>query len=173
MAYVATTTTPIGPFTVIADDGDTVLASGWTPDRDRLLGYIAADLHPDRVVERAGDSPAIDAVDAYHDGELTAPDGIAVRYASGPFMTAAWSAMRKITASEIISYRELARRAGSPNAVRAAGSACARNPTALFVPCHRIRRGDGTLGGFGYGLDIKHWLLDHESASPVTPTLPI
>lgn len=173
MAYIATTTTPAGPFTVIADDNDTVLASGWTDDPDRLLGYIATDLRPPTVAGRASDSPAIDAVDAYHDGDLTAPDAIAVRYAAGPFMTAAWGAMRKIAAGEVISYRELAHRAGSPNAIRAAGSACARNPSALFIPCHRIRRGDGTLGGFGYGLDIKRWLLDHESASPGDGTLPL
>lgn len=171
MAYVATTQTPIGPFTVVADDDETVLASGWTDDGDRLLGYIAADLRPGAVVERAGGSPVIDAVDAYHNGELSAPDAIAVSYAAGPFMTAAWGAMRKIAAGEVISYRELARRSGSPNAIRAAGSACARNPSALFIPCHRIRRGDGTLGGFGYGLDIKRWLLAHESAAPGNGTL--
>jgi methylated-DNA-[protein]-cysteine S-methyltransferase len=173
MSYVTTTTTPIGPFTVIADDNDTVLASGWTDDRERLLSYIAADLRPDTVVARSGSSPAVDAVTAYHDGELSAPDGIAVRYAAGPFMTSAWGTMRKIAAGEVISYRELARRAGSPNAIRAAGSACARNPGALFIPCHRIRRGDGTLGGFGYGLDIKRWLLDHEHATPREDALPI
>lgn len=173
MTYVTTTTTPIGPFTVIADDNDTVLASGWTDDRERLLSYIAADLRPSTLAERTSGSPAVDAVTAYHDGEISAPDAIAVRYAAGPFMTAAWGAMRKIAASEVISYRELARRAGSPNAIRAAGSACARNPSALFIPCHRIRRGDGTLGGFGYGLDIKRWLLDHEHATPREGALPI
>jgi methylated-DNA-[protein]-cysteine S-methyltransferase len=165
MTYVTTTDTPIGPFTVIADDDDTVLASGWTSDTGRLLGYIAADLKPAMPVRRDGPSPVADAVAAYHDGDLTAPDALAVRHVSGPFLTAAWGALRKIPPGDVISYRELARRAGSPNAVRAAGSACARNPSALFIPCHRVRRGDGALGGFGYGLDIKRWLLEHEGAS--------
>src|SRR5919106_887736 len=102
MSYVTTTTTPIGPFTVIADDNDTVLASGWTDDRERLLSYIAADLRPDTVVARKGSSPVVDAVTAYHDGELSAPDGIAVRYSAGPFMTSAWGTMRKIAAGEVI-----------------------------------------------------------------------
>ncbi|HSK91623.1 MAG TPA: methylated-DNA--[protein]-cysteine S-methyltransferase [Euzebyales bacterium] len=173
MAYVTTTTTPAGPFTVIADDDDTVLASGWTPDRDRLLRYIAADLRPARLADRDGGGPVAAAVTAYHDGDLAAPDAVAVRHSSGVFMTAAWGALRKVAPGEVISYRELAHRAGSPGAIRAAGSACARNPTALFIPCHRVRRGDGTLGGFGYGLDIKRWLLDHEGAPGHTGTLPL
>lgn len=165
MAYLTTTDTPIGPFTVIADDDDTVLGSGWTADPDRLLGYISADLRPQTVTRRDGPSPVADAIAAYHDGDVTAPDAIAVRHAAGPFLTSAWAALRKIPPGEAISYSELARRAGSPAAVRAAGSACARNPSALFIPCHRVRRGDGTLGGFGYGLPVKRWLLDHEGAS--------
>lgn len=171
MAYITTTDTPIGPFTVIADDGDTVLASGWTPDRDRLLGYVATDLRPETLARRDGSSPVSDAVTAYHDGDVTAPDAIAVRHAAGPFLTAAWAAMRKIPAGDVISYRDLAQRAGSADAVRAAGSACARNPSALFIPCHRVRRSDGTLGGFGYGLPVKRWLLDHEDAPGHTARL--
>ena len=172
MAYISTTTTPVGPFTVIADDDDTVLASGWTGDRERLLSYIADRLVPDHVLQR-DESPPIAAAIAYHDGDVTAPDAIAVRYASGPFLTAAWGALRKIAPGEVISYRELAQRSGSPSAIRAAGSACARNPSALFIPCHRVRRGDGTLGGFGYGLPVKRWLLDHEGASGQPGVLPV
>jgi methylated-DNA-[protein]-cysteine S-methyltransferase len=173
MAYVSTTNTPVGPFTVIADDDDTVLASGWTDDQERLRSYIADRLVPDNLVRRDGASPPLDAVIAYHDGNLTAPDAIAVRHSGGPFLTSAWGALRKIAPGDVISYRELARRAGSANAIRAAGSACARNPSALFIPCHRVRRGDGTLGGFGYGLPVKRWLLDHEGTSGQTGALPL
>lgn len=173
MAYISKTATPIGPFTVIADDDDTVLASGWTGDEDRLLRYIANRLVPETLVQRDSASPPIDAVVAYHEGDLTAPDPIAVRYASGPFLTAAWGALRKVEPGEVISYRELALRSGSPNAIRAAGSACARNPSALFIPCHRVRRGDGTLGGFGYGLPVKRWLLDHEGPAGHGGRLPL
>lgn len=61
------------------------------------------------------------------------------------------------------SYTELAAKAGRPRAVRAAAAACARNPAALFVPCHRVLRSDGSLGGFRWGLPAKRWLLDYES----------
>ena len=58
--------------------------------------------------------------------------------------------------------------AGRPAAIRAAAQACARNAAALFVPCHRVLRTDGSLGGFRWGLDVKKWLLAHERRLPVT-----
>ena len=164
MAYVSTTETPVGPFAVIATDDDTVLASGWTHDAERLRSSIADALLPQRISRRNGAPAPIAAVTAYHDGDLHAPADVAVRYATGPFRTAAWDVLRTVPAGQVISYAELARRAGSPRAVRAAGSACARNPTALFVPCHRVERSDHSLGGFGYGVTVKRWLLAHEGA---------
>ena len=62
-----------------------------------------------------------------------------------------------------VTYTEFAALAGRPAAVRAAAQACARNAAALFVPCHRVLRTDGSLGGFRWGLPVKRWLLDHES----------
>ena len=64
-----------------------------------------------------------------------------------------------------MTYSEFAALAGRPAAIRAAASACARNAAALFVPCHRVLRTGGALGGFRWGLDVKRWLLTHESAS--------
>ena len=69
-----------------------------------------------------------------------------------------------VPAGVTVTYTELARRAGHPTAARAAASACARNAPALFVPCHRVVRNDGTLGGFRWGLDVKRWLLAFEAA---------
>ena len=63
-----------------------------------------------------------------------------------------------------VSYTEYAAKSGRPAAVRAAASACARNAAAMFVPCHRVLRNDGSLGGFRWGLPVKRWLLDHETA---------
>lgn len=164
MPYLTTTDTPAGPFSMVVDD-DVVLATGWTEDRERLLAMIDDRLRPADVRRHTGHSAAADAVAAYCDGDLHAPDAIAVRQTSGPFITAAWEALRKVAPGEVITYSQLAKHAGRPGAVRAAGSACARNPNALFVPCHRVRRRDQTLGGFGWGLDIKRWLLGHEQAA--------
>jgi methylated-DNA-[protein]-cysteine S-methyltransferase len=89
-------------------------------------------------------------------------DGLPIEQPGGDFFQAAWKVMREVPAGETITYSELADRVGSPRAVRAAGSACARNRIAPIVPCHRIVRAGGNLGGYYYGLSAKSWLLDHE-----------
>jgi methylated-DNA-[protein]-cysteine S-methyltransferase len=81
------------------------------------------------------------------------------------FQLAVWRALLEIPYGETIAYRELARRAGSAAAVRAAGHANGRNPLPVLVPCHRAVGTDGSLTGFGLGLDVKAWLLAHEGAT--------
>jgi len=75
-------------------------------------------------------------------------------------------ATTRIPAGAVATYTEVARRAGSPRASRAAGNALHDNPVAIVVPCHRVLRADGSLGGYGGGLPIKEWLLQHEGARP-------
>jgi AraC family transcriptional regulator of adaptative response/methylated-DNA-[protein]-cysteine methyltransferase len=79
------------------------------------------------------------------------------------FQQAVWRELSRIPAGESVSYTELAARAGNPKAVRAAGSACGANKVAVLIPCHRARRGDGSLGGFAYGLDRKSALIERET----------
>lgn len=105
-----------------------------------------------------------DLIDDYFDGDIEAINAIAVRQPGAPFSQAAWKAMRKIKAGKVISYTDLASRSGSPTAVRAAGSACAKNAIVLVVPCHRVVKSSGALGNYGYGLEKKEWLLRHEGA---------
>lgn len=159
--YTSTVDTPIGPFTVVADD-DAVLASGWTAD----VGALTALVHP--ALRAAADPqprPDLGVITktalAYHEGDLRAVEEIPVRQRSGVFLEHAWEVLRGIR--EPVTYTEFAARAGRPAAIRAAAQACARNPAALFVPCHRVLRTDGTLGGFRWGLPAKRWLLAHEA----------
>ena len=156
--YWSTVDTPIGPFTVVADD-DAVLAGGWTSTVEDLLTLAPVEARP-----RPDLGPFTKAVLAYHDGDLAAIEDIPVRQSGGAFLTAAWSALRAVPPGRPVSYTELAAQAGRPAAVRAAAQACARNAAALFVPCHRVIRTDGTLGGFRWGLPAKRWLLAHEAA---------
>jgi AraC family transcriptional regulator of adaptative response/methylated-DNA-[protein]-cysteine methyltransferase len=79
------------------------------------------------------------------------------------FQQAVWQALRSIPPGETRSYAELAAMAGRPAAVRAAGTACGDNALAIVVPCHRVLRGDGSLGGYAYGLERKKALLERES----------
>lgn len=80
-----------------------------------------------------------------------------------PFQLRVWEALRGIGYGEAISYAELARRIGNPRAIRAVGGANARNPISIVVPCHRVVGADGSLTGFGGGMERKRWLLDHEA----------
>lgn len=153
----------LGPFTVVADSDGAVLASGWTDDVTTLLAVVSPSLRPADPGRKTDLGAVTDAVAAYHQDDLGAVDAIPVRQSSGPFLTHAWDVLRKVPPGEPISYTALADLAGRPGAVRAAASACARNAAALFVPCHRIVRTDGTLGGFRYGLDTKRTLLAHET----------
>lgn len=163
MTAICTVDTPVGPFTILIDGEGAVLASGWTAEPDELLSLVALPLRPTAVTSRAELGSITRAVGAYHRGELAAISDVPVRQRSGEFLERTWQVLRTVPAGAPVSYTELATRAGRPNAVRAAASACARNATALFIPCHRILRHDGSLGGFRWGLSAKRWLLDHES----------
>jgi AraC family transcriptional regulator of adaptative response/methylated-DNA-[protein]-cysteine methyltransferase len=80
------------------------------------------------------------------------------------FQRSVWQALREIPAGETASYTEIARRIGRPGSVRAVGGACAANPLAVVVPCHRALRSDGALAGFRWGLERKRALLAREAA---------
>ncbi|MGQ0713594.1 MAG: methylated-DNA--[protein]-cysteine S-methyltransferase [Gemmatimonadaceae bacterium] len=80
------------------------------------------------------------------------------------FQRRVWDALRRIPFGETISYAELARRVENPKAMRAVGAANGRNPLMIIVPCHRVIGADGSLTGFGAGIDRKRWLLEHEAS---------
>ena len=162
--YSCTLATPTGPFSVVATD-DAVIASGWTADIDWLLNLVAPSLRPDSARHRADLGPFSGAVEDYFAGDVTAIDAVPVQQRSGPFLEAVWRTLREIKPGYPVTYLELSRLSGRPAAVRAAAQGCARNAVALIVPCHRVVRTGGGLGGFGYGLPVKQWLLDHEGAA--------
>lgn len=167
---VRTTTleTPAGAVRVaVATAGD------GTPERVVALAF--AD-HFDRVSARVraryadaewvdGDSAAADAVQRYLDGDLAAIDDVEVDAVGTPFQQRVWEALRAIPAGETRSYAQLAVAVGAPGAVRAVGTANGANPVWMVVPCHRVVRSDGTIGGYGGGPDRKQWLLEHERSA--------
>lgn len=159
-ATLQTLDTPDGPFTILADSSARVLASGWTADADAILGRLAAA--PDEVTW--GRTDAADAVASYYAGDLAAIDRVEVAQRGTPLQSAGWAALRRIDPGRPLSYTQFAALLGSPRAVRAAASVCARNAAALFVPCHRVLRGDGSLGGFAWGEPVKRALLAREES---------
>jgi methylated-DNA-[protein]-cysteine S-methyltransferase len=141
----------------------------------RLLGLHFADLgatetlrsfeqrYPDVSIEHVAPPRAIgQALAAYFKGRVDALDDIAIAPIGTPFQIKVWRRLRRVPAGTTVSYGELARLVGHPRATRAVGSANARNPIAQIVPCHRVIASDGSLGGYGAGLPLKRFLLDHE-----------
>lgn len=165
---VATTvTTPVGPFTLIATDVGQVCAAGFTGDAADLLELLPARWrHAPRPFRDLGEITT--AVQAYVGGDTAALGRLSVAprppsaRPGGDFLDHAWSTLRGVPAGGTVTYAELAVRVGRPRAVRAAANACARNPVALIVPCHRVLRTGGGLGGYRWGTEVKRWLLDHE-----------
>jgi len=159
MTIEATTmTTPVGELSLLAR-GDVLIAAGFAPI-DELAGRVTDE----PVTRRKSLGRITDALTAYFAGDVTAIDDLPVDQPEGAFFRAARKVMREIPPGETITYAELAERAGNAKAVRAAGSACARNLIAPIVPCHRVVRSGATqsLGGYYYGLSTKEWLLAHE-----------
>jgi len=103
-----------------------------------------------------------DLIHDYFEGDLDAINGIAVRQPGSEFSQSVWKAMRKIPAGSTWSYGDLAKKIGSPAAVRAVGTACGKNLVAPIVPCHRVVKTGGALGNYGYGVATKEFLLRHE-----------
>jgi methylated-DNA-[protein]-cysteine S-methyltransferase len=163
ITYMSTMDSPAGPFAVLADASEAVLAAGWTADGDALQALVHRNLRGE-IRGRRDLGPITAAVRAYLDGDLDATAVVPVRqHTDGAFLTSAWKTLREVAPGAPVTYAEFAIRTGKPSAIRAAAQACARNAAALFVPCHRVIRSNGTLGGFRWGLDVKRWLLAHET----------
>jgi len=145
-----TVDTPLGPLALVMKGGKVSRAGfrrgpGAPPPHDPAVRALAA------------------RVRAYFEGDAGALDGLAVDAGGTPFQRAVWRELRRIPPGEVRSYGELARALGRPGAARAVGGACARNPVALLVPCHRAVGTGGALTGYAFGTGRKRWLLDHEA----------
>jgi methylated-DNA-[protein]-cysteine S-methyltransferase len=155
---------PIGELLIVTDGAGVLRALDFHDHEhrlDRLLKTHYGPLRPD-----AGSAPAAisDALEAYFDGEFAALNTIHWATNGTVFQHAVWTALTQIPAGETITYSELARRAGRPAAIRAAGHANGANPLSIVAPCHRVVGMDGALTGYGGGIERKRWLLAHEGA---------
>ena len=154
---------PIGTIVLAVRDGTLtalVFAEGW-PDRRARLVKRFGDVDLRGAADPAGVSGRLVA---YFAGDLGALDAIPVDPGGTPFQRRVWAALRTIPAGETVSYQTLARRIGAPTAVRAVGAANRTNPIGIVVPCHRVIGADGSLTGYGGGIERKRWLLTHERA---------
>ena len=144
---------PIGPLTLVERDG--ALAGLYLTDHRHMPGLEGE--RDDTVLPEVREQLA-----AYFARDL---EEFSLRTAvvGTPFQQRVWAALAEIPYGQTWSYAELARATGNPRAVRAVGLANGRNPVSIVVPCHRVVGSDGSLTGYGGGLERKRWLLDLEA----------
>jgi methylated-DNA-[protein]-cysteine S-methyltransferase len=168
--------TPIGLLTLAADEQGRLRWVGWTDGAadGRLAGELGSAGRKRGFDLTSCEDPSglTTALRAYFRGDLAALDRLPVLSEGTGFQQAVWAALREIPCGETRSYAALARRIGKPGAVRAVGLANGSNPLAVVVPCHRVIGSDGSLTGYGGGIERKRWLLAHERRAGATLELP-
>jgi methylated-DNA-[protein]-cysteine S-methyltransferase len=155
---------PIGRLALVVDAESRLCAVGFMDGDQRMDRQVRACASDRAFALVAESNPAgvTAAFRAYFDGDLTALDALAVVTNGTPFQESVWKALREIPCGETWSYGDLARRIGKPAAVRAVGLANGANPVGIVVPCHRVIGADGSMTGYGGGIERKKWLLAHE-----------
>lgn len=156
--------TPIGEMLIVADRDVILRATDWADHEARmrrLLGLQYGD-NGFRLEPARNSNGLADAISRYFAGELEAIDRLPVQTSGTPFQREVWRALREIPCGTTVSYAQLAQRIGRPRAVRAVGQANGSNPVGVVVPCHRVIGSDGSLSGYGGGIERKCWLLEHE-----------
>ncbi|HUB41643.1 MAG TPA: methylated-DNA--[protein]-cysteine S-methyltransferase [Streptosporangiaceae bacterium] len=154
---------PLGPLTLVAEAGQLVAlyldAQRHRPDEDSLGSPGDPGAAPFAAAGRQ--------LASYFAGQLTAFD-LPLAPAGTDFQRQVWAALRTIPYGQTWSYAQLAEKIGRASAVRAVGLANGKNPISVVIPCHRVIGSDGSLTGYGGGLDRKRFLLDLESAGSGT-----
>lgn len=148
---------PVGPIKFVLDGDELISLKFSKVSSTRAHPQSASLPKAAKRVERA--------LRAYFEGDLKALDVLPIDARGTQFQERVWTGLRRIGPGELTSYSELAAEIGFPGAARAVGTALGRNPVAIIVPCHRVVRNDGSLGGYGGGLDKKRWLLRHEGVA--------
>ena len=160
--------TPIGNLLVATTERGVCRVAFEQESSDPVLEELAGGIGA-RVVRSAAETAAVrDALGSYLEGErvdLGFPVDFTLMHS--PFRRAVLEHLRQVRRGRVVTYGELARRAGKPRAARAAGTACATNPVPIIVPCHRVLPASGGVGGYGGGVERKRFLLELEGALDV------
>jgi methylated-DNA-[protein]-cysteine S-methyltransferase len=162
--FIDRTDTPIGELLLVADSAGKLRAVDWTDYESRMLRLLR--LHYGKngfKLEPACNPHGLrDAIRRYFAGDVAAIDHISVETAGTHFQRSVWNELRRIPGGAAVSYGKIAEQIARPKAVRAVGLANGANPIGIVVPCHRVIGADGSLTGYGGGLERKRWLLEHE-----------
>jgi methylated-DNA-[protein]-cysteine S-methyltransferase len=156
---------------LVADKDGRLRALDWADYEERMVrllrlhygtqGYELAPAHNPNGLS--------DKMLRFFAGDLHAVDDIGTATAGTPFQRSVWNELHKIPTGSVTSYGALAQKIGRSSAARAVGLANGSNPIGIVVPCHRVIGSNGTLTGYGGGLERKRWLLDHEARNAEGP----
>ena len=150
---------PIGEILLVFE-GENIRALDFSDYEDRMHRLLK--LHYGKVNLTSGHTPIRKQIEAYFEGDLKAITRIPVQTAGTTFQREVWKALTTIPPGTIKTYGEIASTIERPKAVRAVGAANGANPVGIVVPCHRVIGANGSLTGYGGGMDRKKWLLAHE-----------
>ena len=153
---------PVGPLLMISDKAGVMRVLEFQDREERWRPTIARRFQDATMTEKPGAFGHAEALARYFEGDIEAIDAIPTKATGSDFQLAVWRALREIPAGTTTSYGAIARKLGKPDAMRAVGLANGANPIAIVVPCHRVIGADGSLTGYGGGLERKRWLLAHE-----------
>ena len=156
--------TPIGPILVAADAEGRLCAVEFWNDQSAMGELLRRHYGAATAVFGEVAAPVRQAFERYFAGDRMALKAVPWRTGGTEFQRTVWTALTTIPVGETWSYARLAAAIGKPNAVRAVGLANGSNPVPIVIPCHRVIGANGSLTGFGGGLDRKRWLLRHEGA---------
>jgi methylated-DNA-[protein]-cysteine S-methyltransferase len=155
--------TPIGKMYAVTDTAGRLRAFAWAEAEARGVEQLRQQYGPRIHIADGGAPDSVrEAIDDYFAGDLRAIERIECATNGTEFQQQVWNALRAIPVGTTLSYGALALRIGNVSAVRAVGLANGANPIAVVVPCHRVIGTDGSLTGYGGGLERKRWLLAHE-----------
>jgi methylated-DNA-[protein]-cysteine S-methyltransferase len=155
---------PFGPLLLAVTKRGLVRLAFPEEHPDSVLERLAGRISPRIVEAKAPLEPARRELEEYFEGRRRGFELPLDWTLSGPFARRVLRATARIPFGGVLSYAQVASRAGSPRGSRAAGNALGSNPIPIVVPCHRVLRSGGALGGYGGGLDRKRWLLELEGA---------
>jgi len=161
--FVDYVSTPIGTAVVACDEEGSLRLFDWSDHEERWQPMLRARYGDVELAEKRDPFGLTSAIASYMNGEVNIIDALPVAFAGTPFQNKVWQALRTIPAGKTLSYGILAKQIGDPKAVRAVGLANGANPIGVIVPCHRVIGSDGSLTGYGGGLERKRWLLAHEA----------
>ena len=154
--------TPIGTALLVTDADGALRALDWEDFESRMRELLRLQYGAPELQTAPAPDPIRAALEGYFAGDLDVLKTIKWRVAGTPFQRKVWTALRTIPAGTTTSYGALAAQLDMPKAVRAVGLANGSNPISIVVPCHRVIGANGSLTGYGGGLERKRWLLQHE-----------